>query len=99
MWTISPAGSREALRPDGFSLVELLTVASIVGLMAGIAVVSIRGIRSPILNSAANEFASAVKMTRQMAISSGRKNYILIPIVSNTLTANVFRTYAILRLS
>lgn len=95
MSTISRAGSSRRRGHPGFSLVELLTVASIVGLMAGIAAMSIRSLRSPALNSAANEFASAVKMTRQMAISSGRKNYILIPIVSNALTTNVFRAYAI----
>lgn len=84
-----PAGSRS------FTLVELLTVAAIMGLLAGVAAVSLRGLRSPAINSAANEVASAMKMTRQMAIASGRRTFLVFPIASNTLTTNLFRTYAI----
>lgn len=88
------------MRPAGrsvaaFTLVELLAVATIMGLLAGVAAVSLRGMRSPAIASAANEVASAVKMTRQMAISSGRRTFIVFPITSNTLTTNIFRAYAV----
>lgn len=56
---------------------------------------SLRSLRSPALASAANEVASAMKMTRQMAIASGRRTFIVFPIVSNSLTTNLFRSYAI----
>lgn len=65
------------------------------GLLAGVAAISLRSLRSPALASAANEVASAIKMTRQMSIASGRKNYIVFPIVSNPLTTNLFRAYAV----
>lgn len=94
----SPVGIKA--RPAGrlvsaFTLVELLAVATIMGLLAGVAAVSLRGMRSPAIASAANEVASAMKMTRQMAISSGRRTFIVFPITSNTLTTNVYRTYAV----
>lgn len=97
MSTISPAGTefRGGRGAPAFSLVELLTVAAIMGLLAGVAAVSLRGLRSPALASAANEVASAMKSARQMAIASGRKHLLVIPIASNTLTTNLFRTYAI----
>ena len=92
---ISPAGNKKSKRPGGFSLVELLVVAAIMGLLAGVAAMSLRSLRSPALASAANEVASAMKMTRQMAIASGRRTFIVFPIVSNSLTTNLFRSYAI----
>lgn len=70
-------------------------VAAIMGLMAGLAAISLRGLRTPALSSAANEVASAVKMTRQMAIASGRNMYLLVPVQTNALTTNPYRTYAI----
>lgn len=92
---ISTAGSDGWGRAAGFSLVELLAVAAIMGVLAGVAAVSLRGLRTPALSSAANEVASAVKMTRQMAIASGRNMYLVIPVASNELTSNLYRTYAI----
>ena len=99
MWMISPAGIRGKARCrkrlQAFSLVELLTVAAIMGLLAGAAAVSLRGLRSPALNSSANEVASALKSARQMAIASGRRTYVVFPIAANPLTTNLFRSYAI----
>lgn len=97
MSTTSPAGTDLAAGrgAPAFSLVELLTVAAIMGMLAGVAAISLRGMRSPALASAANEVASAMKSTRQMAIASGRKHLLVIPIASNTLTTNFFRAYAI----
>jgi prepilin-type N-terminal cleavage/methylation domain-containing protein len=97
MSTISPAGIKVPLKGSttAFSLVELLVVVAIMGTLAGVAAVSLRGLRSPALAGAANEFASALKSTRQMAIASGRKHVLIIPIVNNSLTTNIFRSYAI----
>lgn len=97
MSTISPAGTDSAAGrgAPAFSLVELLTVAAIMGMLAGVAAISLRGMRSPALASAANEVASALKSARQMAIASGRKHVMVIPIATNTLTTNLFRSYAI----
>ena len=65
------------------------------GMLAGVAAVSLRGMRSPAIASAANEVASAMKSARQMAIASGRKHMVAIPITQNDLTTNLFRSYAI----
>jgi len=94
----SPVGIK--VRPAGrsvaaFTLVELLAVATIMGLLAGVAAVSLRGMRSPAIASAANEVASAMKMTRQMAIASGRKTYLVFPIATNGLTTNLLRSFAV----
>lgn len=99
MRTILPVGT-SLLRPArssgrAFTLVELLTVVAIMGIMAGVAAVSLRGLRSPAIASAANEVASAMKSARQMAIASGRKTLVVFPIATNGLTTNIFRSYAI----
>lgn len=65
------------------------------GLLAGVAAVSLRGLRTPALSSAANEVASALKSTRQMAIASGRNMYLVIPVTAGSLAANPYRSYAI----
>jgi len=71
-------------------------VVAIMGMLAGIAALSLRGLRSPALNSAANEVASALKLARQMAISSRKKTIVAFPIALNPLlTNNAFRSYAI----
>jgi len=75
--------------------VELLTVVGIMGILAGVAALSLRGLRSPALASAANEVASALKSARQMAIASGRRTYVVVPIANNPLATNLFRSYAI----
>lgn len=98
MSTTSLAGikkNRAGRTSAAFSLVELLTVAAIMGMLAGVAAVSLRGMRSPALASAANEVASAMKATRQMAVATGRKHLLVFPIANNNLTTNVFRSYAI----
>lgn len=83
-------------RAPGFSLVELLVVVAIMGLLAGTAAISLRGLRSPALASAANEVASALKLARQQAISSRKRSIVLFPIATNALlTNNAFRCYAI----
>jgi len=95
----SPAGIKSSVvrgpAPGAFTLVELLVVAAIMGLLAGVAAVSIRSLRSPAITAAANEVASALKMSRQMAIASGRRTFMVFPIASNVLTTNLFRAYAI----
>ena len=91
----SPAGNKRVVQHDGFSLVELLVVVAIMGVLAGAAAVSLRGLRSPALKSAAGEIASAMKMTRQMAITSGRRMYLIMPLTRSALSTNLFRSYAI----
>ncbi len=85
------------MKRGGFSLVELLVVVAIMGMLAGVAAVSLRGLRSPALASAANEVASAMKTTRQMAVASGRKMLLVFP--SDSSATNVgavaLRSYAI----
>jgi prepilin-type N-terminal cleavage/methylation domain-containing protein len=98
MWMILPVGIEAQLKARStraFTLTELLVVVAIMGILAGAAAVSLRGMRSPTISSAANEVASALKITRQMAIASGRMMYLVIPIATNALTTNLFRAYAI----
>lgn len=85
-------------RTGGFSLVELLVVMGIIGILAGAAAVSLRGLRSPALAGAAGEVASAMKWTRQAAISAGRPMYFVIATTNaaTNLGATVFRSYAVL---
>ena len=94
MSTISPAGKSV---PRGFTLVELLTVVAIMGMLAGVAAVALRGFRAPALASAANQVASALKMTRQMAVGSGRRMYMVVPTraIPELGATNLFRSYAI----
>lgn len=94
---ISPAGNSGGEPPRGFTLVELLAVVAIMGLIAGAAVVALRGLRAPSLAGAASEVASAMKMTRQMAISSGRKMLLVFPhdLSAANLGAAPLRSYAI----
>lgn len=91
----SPAGNSGLRQCRGFTLVELLAVVAIMGILAGVAALSLRGLRSPALASAANEVASAMKSARQMAIASGRRTYLVFPITNNPLATNLFRSYAI----
>ncbi len=65
------------------------------GLLAGTAAVSLRGLRAPALANAAAEVASAMKATRQIAISSGTRAFLCFPIQSNNLVDKPFQSYAI----
>lgn len=84
-------------RVRSFTLVELLVVVAIMGILAGAAAVALRGLRAPALASAANEVASALKLTRQMAVGSGRRMYLVIPVleIPELGATNLFRSYAI----
>jgi len=91
------AGNKQRLvQSRAFSLTELLVVVAIMGIMAGAAALSLRGLRAPALNNAVNETASALKLARQMAVTSRKKQYLVIPIApSPLLSSNLFRSYAI----
>jgi prepilin-type N-terminal cleavage/methylation domain-containing protein len=85
------------LRDGGFTLIELLVTVGIMGMLLGAAAIAVRGLRAPALASAANEVASAMKMTRQMAVGSGRKMVMVVPItpIPQLGMTNPFRSYAI----
>lgn len=71
-------------------------VVAIMGMLAGTAAISLRGLRAPAMANAASEVASALKATRQMAVASGRKTYFVVATTPNDFTTNLFRSYAIL---
>ena len=91
------AGNRQRPAPvRAFSLTELLVVVAIMGIMAGAAALSLRGLRAPALNNAVNETASALKLARQMAVTSRKGQFVVFPITANPLlSSNLFRSYAI----
>jgi type II secretion system protein H len=78
--TFSPARLQQ-----GFTLIELLIVIAIIGIMAGLSVVGLRGLRND-LTANASELEAQVKLTRSKAMTTTRA-YRLIQVSENRIEA------------
>lgn len=63
---------------QGMSLVELLVVAAIISMMAGLLAVGLKGMKAPAIQGAASQVTSGLSLARQLAISKNTKAALLI---------------------
>jgi prepilin-type N-terminal cleavage/methylation domain-containing protein len=57
----------------GMSLIELLVVAAIISMMAGLLALGLKGMKSPAIQGAASQVTSGLSLARQLAISKNTK--------------------------
>jgi prepilin-type N-terminal cleavage/methylation domain-containing protein len=80
----------------GFSLVELLVVMAIIGVMAGLSVLALQGMKAPAVQMAAEQVMSGLSLARQVAISKNTKAAFLIANASgNGFPQEPYRYWAV----
>ena len=62
----------------GMSLIELLVVAAIISMMAGLLALGLKGMKSPAIQGAASQVTSGLSLARQLAVSKNTKAALLI---------------------
>jgi len=62
----------------GMSLIELLVVAAIISMMAGLLGLGLKGMKSPAIKGAASQVTSGLSLARQLAISKNTKAALII---------------------
>lgn len=65
-------------RLSAFSLVELLVVMAIIGIMSGLSIVALQGMRAPAVQHAAEQVMSGLSLARQLAITKNTQAAFLI---------------------
>ena len=63
---------------NAFSLVELLVVMAIIGMMVGLSVLAVQGMRAPAVQHAAEQVMSGLSLARQVAITKNTYAALLI---------------------
>ena len=63
---------------QGMSLIELLVVAAIISMMAGLLALGLKGMKAPAIQGAASQVTSGLSLARQLAISKNTKAALLI---------------------
>lgn len=58
---------------QGMSLIELLVVAAIISMMAGLLALGLKGMKAPAIQGAASQVTSGLSLARQLAISKNTK--------------------------
>ena len=79
---------------QGMSLIELLVVAAIISMMAGLLALGLKGMKSPAIQGAASQVTSGLSLARQLAISKNTKAALLIE--TNSVNGRVpFRYWSV----
>ena len=68
---------------SGMSLIELLVVAAIISMMAGLLALGLKGMKSPAIQGAASQVTSGLSLARQLAITKNTKAALLIAMDNN----------------
>jgi type II secretory pathway pseudopilin PulG len=65
------------------SLIELLVVAAIISMMAGLLALGLKGMKSPAIQGAASQVTSGLSLARQLAITKNTKAALFIEMYTN----------------
>lgn len=65
------------------SLIELLVVAAIISMMAGLLALGLKGMKSPAIQGAASQVTSGLSLARQLAITKNTKAALFIEMYNN----------------
>ena len=63
---------------QGMSLIELLVVAAIISMMAGLLALGLKGMKAPAIQGAASQVTSGLSLARQLAISKNTKAALIV---------------------